>query len=374
MGGISIASGATYTVLASDTDVGDTLICTATAIDSDLETSTSSASVEIENTEPVVSGVSISSSSTGLYNDSILTCSGTVSDPDESIAEQYSWELDSVLVGSASTLDLSTTAALPGDSISCIITATDTQGVSSSESSLLSVENRAPSAPSISLSPTNPEPNVDDLVCSIDISSVDLDGETVQYTYSWTVDSQSTSYASDTIPASDISYGEEWVCVVTPSDATEDGTSGSAAVSVQDEFFDLTNDVINLDNGIYIKCFEGLSVTATSVDCQKPLFNSMTYSTTKDDNIMLGLHNSGTQYEEGHHYILDEIGAYLGYDGSRNVEMNESGSSNMWSGTGTHVNEHCYINGQLFNWKTTSACNNGLGGGSNVLSSFQLYK
>ena len=196
----------------------------------------------------------------------------------------------------------------------------------------------------------------------------------MQYTYVWTVDGQSTSYASDTIPASDVSYGEEWVCVVTPSDATEDGASGSATVSVQDEFFDLTNGVINLDNGIYIKCFEGLTVTATSVDCQKPLFNSMTYSTTANDNIMLGLHNSGTQYEAGHHYILDEIGTYIGYDGSRNVEMNESGTGSMWQSTGTHVNEHCYINGQVLNWKTTSACNNGFGGGSNVLSSFQLYK
>ena len=374
VGSIVVGAGSTYTVSAADTDVGDTLICMATAIDSDGETSTSTASVEIENTGPTISGVQISSSSSAVYNDATLTCSGVVSDPDESIVPQYEWKLNSVIVGTISELDLRTTSALPGDAIVCTISGTDTQGLSGADTSTVSVENRAPSTPSLSISPSNPEPNVDDLMCSIDVSSIDLDGETVQYAYSWTVGGLSTSYITDTIPNTDISYGDEWICMVTPSDATEDGVFASASVSVEDEYFDVSNDVINLDNGIYIKCFEGLTVTTTSVDCQKPLFNSMTYSTTQDSNIMLGLHNSGSQYEAGHSYILDEIGVYVGYDGSRSVEMNEGGSDNMWSGTGSHTNEHCYINGQVLNWKTTTACNNGFGGGSNVLSSFQLYK
>ena len=223
------------------------------------------------------------------------------------------------------------------------------------------------------ITPNNPLAG-DDLLCSIVLESIDPDGEDVVYSYMWSKNGVETGETTDMISGSEVGANETWLCGVTPSDATEDGTAGSATMSVQDEFFDLSNDVIHLDNGIYIKCFEGLTVTATSIDCQKPLFNSMTYSTNADDNIMLGIHNSGSQYAQGHNYILDEIGAYLGYDGSRNVEMNESGSGNMWSGTGTHTNEHCYINGQIFNWKTTAACNNGLGGGPNVLSSFQLYK
>ncbi len=142
----------------------------------------------------------------------------------------------------------------------------------------------------------------------------------------------------------------------------------------QNCFFDEANHKILLANNIFIKCFGGLSVTPTTVSCQKPLFNQENYSTNAANNIMLGLHNEGEEYAAGHKYILEQIGAYIGYAGSRTVLMNETGLGNMWAGTGSHDNEHCYANGQLLNWKQNQVCHNGLGGGSNVLSSFTLAK
>jgi len=142
----------------------------------------------------------------------------------------------------------------------------------------------------------------------------------------------------------------------------------------EDCFFDQANNKIFLANNIYIKCFGGLSVSPTTVSCEKPLFNQENYSLNKDSNTMLGLHNEGEQYAGGHQYILEQIGTYIGYAGSRTVKHNEGGVDNMWSGTGTHQNEHCYASGQVLNWQANNVCHNGHGGGSNVLSSFTLSK
>ena len=139
-------------------------------------------------------------------------------------------------------------------------------------------------------------------------------------------------------------------------------------------FFDLANNKILLANNIYIKCFGGLSVNPSTVSCQKPLFNQENYSLSQNSNTMLGLHNEGEQYAAGHKYILEQIGTYIGYAGARTVKMNESGQDNMWSGTGTYQNEHCYANGQVLNWQANDICRNSMGGGSNVLSSFTLSK
>lgn len=139
-------------------------------------------------------------------------------------------------------------------------------------------------------------------------------------------------------------------------------------------YFDLANNKIMLANNHYIKCFGGLTVDANSVSCQKPLFNQENYSLNADQNTMLGLHNEGEQYAAGHIYIKDQIGTFVGYAGDRTVKMNEGGLDNMWSGKGTYENEHCYHEGQVLNWKANASCHNGMGGGSNVLSSFILYK
>jgi hypothetical protein len=138
--------------------------------------------------------------------------------------------------------------------------------------------------------------------------------------------------------------------------------------------FDIANKKIHLANGIFIKCFGGLTVTEAQVSCKFALFNTESYSLDASKNVMLGLHNSGETYAAGHTYIQQQIGVAVGYAGNRTVEMNEGGMDNMWANTGSHDNEHCYHQGQLLNWKQNAVCNGGLTGGNNVLSSFVLYK
>jgi hypothetical protein len=113
-------------------------------------------------------------------------------------------------------------------------------------------------------------------------------------------------------------------------------------------------------------------VTEAQVTCSHPLFNQDSASANTNDNIMLGLHNHGEEYASGHAYILNDIGAYIGYAGSRTVTMNDPGPNGAWSCIGSLQNEHCYMNGQLLNWQ--ESCSGGLGGGCNVMSGFTLSK
>ncbi len=140
------------------------------------------------------------------------------------------------------------------------------------------------------------------------------------------------------------------------------------------EGVDETDALIFLDNRNYIKCFGGLTIGADFMECAFPLFNSLTYSQQAQNNKMLGLQSTGPGDQAGHSYILDQLGAYLGYTADALVTTNEGGLDNMWQGTGTADNQYCYIDGEIRNWQQTPACNGGLNGSSEVISTFRLVK
>ena len=235
-----LGSASSYTVLAQDTNVGDSILCTATATDSDGEVTTSTASVVVENTVPVLSGPSISP--TNIYNTDTLICSAYVTDPDEpNLGVQYSWEISNSIVSSNASLDLATTAAVPMDSVTCTASSTDDQGVLVSGSASVIIQNRLPEAPTVDLSPVAPVESVDSLICSITSLSTDPDGDTLTYQFSWDVDGQSYNSASTTstssvVSSSEIASGEVWTCTVTPNDGMDDGASASASVEVASEW------------------------------------------------------------------------------------------------------------------------------------------
>ena len=155
LGGQLLSSSHTYTVNAIETDVGDQLICTAHVFDSTGETATTTAYVTVENTEPIIDSISLSTST--LYNDEDIECTATVVDPDElqPLTISYSWTTGSSLLGTGTSLDLSTTSSIPGDQLSCVAEATDSQGATTSNNTQASIDNRRPTAPSVHLSPRN---------------------------------------------------------------------------------------------------------------------------------------------------------------------------------------------------------------------------
>ena len=149
-------------------------------------------------------------------------------DPDESLSLVYSWTVNSAPVGTGNTLDLGTTSALPSDSVACYATAVDSSGATNTDSALVSVSDRAPSSPVVSISPLSPIEGVDDLVCTAS-GSVDPDGLSVSYSYEWLSDS-SVFVSGDIVSASLTAAGEVWTCTVTASDGGLTTTDSASVV------------------------------------------------------------------------------------------------------------------------------------------------
>ncbi|MEC8422467.1 MAG: hypothetical protein VX000_01755, partial [Myxococcota bacterium] len=99
----------------------------------------------IVNAPPEVTGVGVTPDP--AYNDDTLTCAATVTDADGSTpVTTYAWShgTTGVVLGTGSTLDLTTVTVASGDTVTCAVTATDGLGASSSGSATIAIANRAP--------------------------------------------------------------------------------------------------------------------------------------------------------------------------------------------------------------------------------------
>ena len=226
--GQPVSSSNIYTISATETDPGDSVVCTATAVNGSGITVSASTSVVVENTSPIVSSVSMTPSS--AFNDDVLQCSANVIDPDESPDVLFVWHEGNTPIGSGQSFDLATAAIYPGDVLRCYALATDASGASNSQFAELIVGQRDPIPPTLVISPVEPEPGVDDLLCTATGAS-DPDGLPIVTSIVWTSSAGATVYG-DTVPGADTSGGETWTCTVEVSDGTSTVTvSDSVDVS-----------------------------------------------------------------------------------------------------------------------------------------------
>ena len=94
------------------------------------------------------------------------------------------------------------------------------------------VVNTPPTAPVVSLAPASPS-TLDDLVATVTSESTDADGDTVSYTYVWSVDGvEASEHTTETVPASATAKGQTWSVSVIPDDGTDAGEAGTASVVV----------------------------------------------------------------------------------------------------------------------------------------------
>ena len=232
--------------ICSDTDL---LTCTVYASDGYGGTSSDSLTIMIGNDPPVVDSVSFSS--VNVYTNDVITVSASISDTDNTqpITVNYEWHVIDFATGVDSVVQNGTSNTLDGstyfdrdDQVYVVVTANDSlmDGASVS-SSVLNIMNTVPTAPSVSVSPDPALEATDDLVCSIDVESTDVDGDSILYTYMWKdendVTQQTTSDVtdlSDTFAGTDTTAGT-WSCMVTPNDGTDMGSTTTVNVEVQGE-------------------------------------------------------------------------------------------------------------------------------------------
>ncbi len=220
----------TATVPASSTSKGQRWEVTVTPMDSHGSAGTAAtASVTIQDTPPVLTTVSLSPSSPTV--DDTITANASASDADgDSVSFGYAWTVGGVAVPiTAASLS---TGFSKGEVVEVTVTPTADGASGDSDTASVTVVNTPPTAPVVSISPSDPYAGTDTLTCAIDSFSTDADGDDISYAVAWTVDGSDAGVSGYTVSRSATSPGEFWVCEVTPSDDEESGESGAASVTV----------------------------------------------------------------------------------------------------------------------------------------------
>ncbi len=163
---------------------------------------------------------------TTLYTDATITLTVAASDPDfDSVRLTHDWKLNGTTYGTTSTLSIPSTDITRGDVITLVTTPNDGTIDGATRSGSLTVVNKPPTIPEISI---DPSPNADpdeSLVCSIDTASVDADEDTLTTVMTWYRDgvkwtgkTSTTTRSGDTIPSTETDDQETWECEVTVND------------------------------------------------------------------------------------------------------------------------------------------------------------
>jgi len=218
---------------------GDDLQCALTASDGTDSSNTvlSTPVITVKNSKPSISAVTVTPSPVAETENLLCIASGW-SDADGDLDQTaYEWTItDSTGSSSYGEGDdpgtggriLYSTDTVEDDIVTCTVTPNDGQENGTALSDFSQVGNDRPSAPTLSVSPTSPTGGVDDLVCQITLPSSDPDGDTINYTFTWTVDgveftgTSTTTYTDDTVPGSATTAGENWTCSVVANDGLLD--------------------------------------------------------------------------------------------------------------------------------------------------------
>ena len=223
------SSYTTATIPSSSTNKGEEWTVRVTASDGIAVGAAGEATVTIQNTPPALSGISISPSGT-VYNDDILTCSVTVTDPDESLTPDYEWMVGGNSVGTSSSLDLSSVGAMPTDTVTCAVSVTDSDGAAASDSINISLDNRAPVLSGIQITPNTGVTTTSSLSCSASVT--DNDGEVLSPSYSWMIGSNTYSGASLDLDPSIVSPNDTVSCTADVFDSYGGSDSMTSSVTV----------------------------------------------------------------------------------------------------------------------------------------------
>ena len=252
--GVQVATGPSWTVNQTDAQIGDSITCTAIALDFQNNTSTSNSSpVVVENTPPEILSVTLSTLEPDT--EEIVTASIISDDGDgHTLSFYYEWHILDASNGMQDTTISSgigtSYSSLSGltdfdrdDEIYVRVTPNDgfVDG-DTVESDYALVQNTEPTEPVISVTstaaPNDPAAGEDDLICSVDSISFDLDGDTILYTYEWfdgldpirNRQLRILNLCKIHILLLGISWNMD--CMVTPSDGTDLGLTTSATIDV----------------------------------------------------------------------------------------------------------------------------------------------
>lgn len=186
-----------------------------------------------ENAAPSGATIAIEPATPGDDDDLVCTIVTEATDPNgDPVSYTFAWARSGADAGvSGATVGAALTSG--GDTWTCTVIPNDgaLDGAPASASVTIAQGNRAPSAPTVSISPAAPTDD-DVLTCVIDTESVDPDGDTVTYAYAWSVDGADAGVSSATVNAALTEAGQTWTCGVTASDGELESGAGTAGVEI----------------------------------------------------------------------------------------------------------------------------------------------
>ncbi len=215
-------------VLNSATTSGDAWSVVATPADSEASGPTVTATVRIDDTPPTLSSVSLGPTDVKAGESLGVSCTGVADADGDAITIHYVWTVNGSVVeeDDGGTNELLNTPLYRGDTVVVTAYATDGQLTSATATSnQVTVNDSAPTVDSVTVSP-DPGHETDTLTCT-PVNAVDVDGDTIRYSYKWYIGS-TASGTSDTLTGSSFSRGDSVSCKITPSD---DGATGDAVTS-----------------------------------------------------------------------------------------------------------------------------------------------
>lgn len=262
----------TDSIPSSATEKHDEWKVRVTASDGLVTSVAGEALITIQNTAPMLSGMSITPAGV-TYNDDVLTCSVSVIDPDETLTPFYSWTLNGVNVGSSASLDLALVEAMPNDILICSVAVTDSNNEMASDTRSVTVSNRAPNLSNVQISPSSGVHSSTSLTCSS--SFVDDDGEALTPSYSWTIGTVSYAGATLQLNPSIVSPADTVSCTVALTDDYGGTVSDTVAVVVDNSLPEVVS--VQLDSAPFYTN-DTITATAALSDLDNPPAGSLTAS------------------------------------------------------------------------------------------------
>jgi hypothetical protein len=215
---------------------------------SDLGDAVTSNELTIVNTPPTMTGVSIAASGGGTPTKAtalFATSAGVIDADGDNVTVRHTWTISGnggTRVATTDGILLPTNDFVKGNTVT--VTALPDDGEQQGGtvvSNTLTIQNAAPTAPVVTITPANPKDD-DDLVCSVTSASTDADGDSVTYSFSWTktpsggssqpVTGTSDSSTASRIAASATTTGDAFQCSVTATDGAATSSAATAPVAV----------------------------------------------------------------------------------------------------------------------------------------------
>jgi hypothetical protein len=192
-------------------------------------------SITIENSPPRIDGVTILPSSPRTGDDLLASVSGWFDQDEDLPLYDFEWEHNGEVDTDEITDSFPKEKTERGDDLR--VTATPRDAFADGEpvsSSLMVVENTPPTGGGVVITPPSPEPT-DDLLCNIDVTPDDDDGDSITYSYMWLADGiEVPGLTTAFVESIETSNLETWTCQVTPDDGIDSGSMFSDSVAIAD--------------------------------------------------------------------------------------------------------------------------------------------